>query len=103
MGWDEAQFNGIYAYLSAHTHSAPMSFMRMSDHQVDYFFPSVTHADILAVSMEVAIACLRRSMLRMIDQQPEQVSLYQQELLAEAREQDAICPLFKKTAAAGDP
>ena len=28
MGWDERQFSGIYAYLSSHTHSAPMSFMR---------------------------------------------------------------------------
>lgn len=27
MGWNERQFNGVYAYFSAHTHSAPMSFM----------------------------------------------------------------------------
>ena len=95
MGWNEAQFNGVYAYLSAHTHSAPVSFMRMQDHQVDYFFPSATQFDMLGVSMEVAIACLRRAMLRIIDQQPEQMSLYQQELLTAAREQDTSCPLFE--------
>jgi hypothetical protein len=99
MGWDEAQFSGVYAYLSAHTHSAPMSFMRMADHQIDYFVPRETPTNILAVSMEVAMACLRRSMLRMIDQQPEQISLYQRELMAEARQQDATCPLFKKAGA----
>ena len=99
MGWHDAYFNGIYAYLSAHTNSAPMSYMRIVDHQIDYFFPSEMQTDILAVSMEVAIACLRRLMLRMIDQQPDQISLYQQELLAETREEDATCPFFKNTEA----
>lgn len=96
MGWNEAQFNGVYAYLSAHTHSAPMSFMRMADHQIDYFSPSEAQTGIVAVSMEVAIACLRRTMLRMIDEVPDQILLYQQELLADARKKDAACPLFKK-------
>jgi hypothetical protein len=95
MGWDETRFNGVYAYFSAHAHSAPMSFMRMPDHEIDYFFPSEMQTDVLALSMEVAMACLRRSMLRMIDQHPEQISVYHPELLAEAREQDAACPLFK--------
>jgi len=76
-----------------------MSFMRMPDHQIDYFSPSEAQTDIVAISMEVAIACLRRSMLRMIDQHPNQISLYQRELLAEAREQDATCPLFNKAVA----
>ena len=94
MGWNERQFNSVYAYFSAHAHSAPMSFMRMADHGIDYYFPSETQAEILALSLEVAIACLRRSMLRMIDQHPEQISTYHPELLAEARDQDAACPLF---------
>jgi hypothetical protein len=94
MGWDENQFNGVYAYFSAHAHSAPMSFMRMADHGIDYFYPSEAQTGILALPMEVAIACLRRSMLRTIDRHPEQISEYHPELLAEARAEDAACPLF---------
>lgn len=94
MGWNERQFNGVYAYFSAHTHSAPMSFMRMEHHRIDYYFPSKPQTEILALSMEVAIACLRRSMLRTIDQHPKQISNYHPELLAEAREKDAGCPFF---------
>jgi len=100
MGWNDRQFNAVYAYLSSHAHSAPMSFMRMKDHKIDYFFPSETQAQILALSMEVTIACLRRSMLRMIDRVPAQVDLYQPELLADARALDAACPLFSPP---GDP
>lgn len=33
-------------------------------------------------------------MLRTIDQHPEQISNFHPKLLAEAREQDAACPLF---------
>ena len=58
MGWDETQFTGVYAYFSAHTHSAPMSFVRMADHGIDYYQPSSAQIDILALSMEVSIACL---------------------------------------------
>jgi hypothetical protein len=97
MGWNESKFTGIYAYFSAHAHSAPMSFVRMADHKIDYFFPSETQTDILALSTETAIACLRRTMLRMIDQQPSQLGLYHPELLAEARELDLQSPLFNPT------
>lgn len=96
MGWDDTQFNGVYAYFSAHTHSAPMSFVRMEDHSIDYFFPSQTQIDSLALSMEVATGCLRRSMLRIIDREPDQLSEYQPELLAKARADDAEFFLFKK-------
>ncbi|MBL0914987.1 MAG: hypothetical protein IBJ13_05570 [Sphingopyxis sp.] len=34
MGWNDRQFNGVYAYFSAHAHSAPMSFMRMEHHKM---------------------------------------------------------------------
>jgi hypothetical protein len=96
MGWDEDKFNGVYAYFSAHTHSAPMSFMRMRDHQIDYFFPSEAQTEVVALSMDVAIACLRRSMLLMIDEQPEQIPLYHQGLLTEARNADANSHLFRQ-------
>ncbi len=96
MGWDEDQFSGVYAYLSAHTHSAPVSFTRMADHRIDYFFPSKAQIEILLLPMEVAIACLRRSILRMIDQHPEQMMEYHPEILAEARRLDASSPLFRR-------
>lgn len=99
MGWDEAQFSGVYAYFSAHAHSAPMSFMRMADHKIDYFFPSEAQVGVLALPIQVAIACLRRSMLRMIDQHPEQISNFHPELLAEARDLDNACPFFLRVQA----
>ena len=99
MGWNERQFNGIYAYLSAHAHSAPVSFIRMEHHQIDYYFPSAAQTDILTLVIEVAIACLRRSTLRMIDQQPEQIADYHPQLLIEAREQDAACSFFANAVA----
>lgn len=97
MGWDERQFTGVYAYFSAHTHSAPMSFVRMADHNVDYYQPSRAQIEILALSMEVSIACLRRAMLRTIDRHPEQLHLYHPDLLSEARLADERCPFFAGT------
>ncbi|NQE64532.1 hypothetical protein E1H18_4788 [Caulobacter sp. RHG1] len=96
MGWDEDQFTAIYAYLSAHAHSAPVSFMRMREHQIDYMAPSETQMETLAISMQVAISCLRRVLVRQIDLQPDQVGEYQPDLLAEARTEDAACPFFNR-------
>ena len=77
-----------------------MSFMRMKQHEIDYFYPSKTQTDILSLSMEVAMACLRRSLLRMIDLQPEDIDAeYHPEVLARTREEDAECPFFAKVAA----
>ena len=100
MGWEEKQFSGVYAYFSSHTHFAPMSFMRMEQHEIDYFYPSKTQTDILSLSMEVAMACLRRSLLRMIDLRPEDIDAeYHPDVLARTREEDAECPFFAKIAA----
>jgi len=95
MGWEESQLTAVYAYFSAHTHSAPMSFMRTADHKIDYFFPSEKQIAVLTLSMEVAIACLRRSTLRMIAKHPEQISEYHPGILTETRELDASVPFFK--------
>ncbi|WBH15768.1 hypothetical protein [Sphingomonas radiodurans] len=94
MGWNETKFMGIYAYFSAHTHSAPMSFVRMANHEIDYYHPSYAQISTLALSLEVSLACLRRSMLRMIDEHPEQIPLYHPDLLTDARQQDAESPFF---------
>lgn len=94
-GWREEEFMAVYAYLSAHAHSAPVSFMRMKDHGIDYFFPSETQREILVLPMEAAIACLRRAMLSRIDREPHQLDAYHPELLAEAREKDAASPFFQ--------
>ena len=94
MGWNETRLNGVYAYFSAHAHSAPMSFMRMAEHEIDYRYPSDTQIEILGLAMEVAAACLRRSMLRMIECHPEKIGKFHPELLADARAEDAACPFF---------
>ena len=101
MGWDEAQFGGVYAYFSAHTHSAPMSYTRMAEHGIDYFHPSDTQFEIPALSMEVAMACLRRSALRMLEGHPENIGEFHAEILAEAYENDAGCPFFSRPLSVG--
>lgn len=101
MGWDETQFNGAYAYFSAHTHSAPVSFTRMADHGIDYFHPSDTQFEIPALSMEIAMACFRRSMLHMLEGHPEKIAEFHPNLLAEAYADDAGCPFFSKPLQAG--
>jgi hypothetical protein len=73
----------------------------MRQHSVDYLNPSEAQFAILAIAMEAAIACLRRSMLWQIDRAPEQLAEYQQELLAEMRTKDATCPFFKPEPKAG--
>lgn len=59
-GWDADVFTALYGYFSSHLHAAPMSFFRMDDHQVDYFFPNAAQKSIASLGIAVAAASLRR-------------------------------------------
>jgi len=59
-GWDPDVFTALYGYFSAHLHAAPMSFFRMDDHGVDYFFPNAAQKQIASVGIAAAAAALRR-------------------------------------------
>lgn len=52
LGWQVEEFNGMYAYLSAHSHSSPVSFIRMDEHGVDYRNPTRAQKSIAGISLE---------------------------------------------------
>jgi Family of unknown function (DUF5677) len=54
MDWDAADFDATYGYLSSHSHSAPVSFIRLGDHGVDFKKPTRAQQDIASFAMEVA-------------------------------------------------
>jgi hypothetical protein len=94
MGWDPDRLTSIYAYFSAHAHSAPMSFMRMALHKVDYYYPSEAQFNVATFAVEVAIASLRRTSLRRMDQHPELVDRFPLALVEEFRKEDANSAVF---------
>jgi Family of unknown function (DUF5677) len=63
-GWDQEIFMSFYNYFSAQSHSAPMSFMRFSQHNIDYFAPSGPQKSLVDVAICVATACLIRVSIR---------------------------------------
>jgi Family of unknown function (DUF5677) len=54
MKWDLDQFDFIYAYLSSHTHSSPVSFLRLGEHRVDFRMPTDQQFALSALSLEWA-------------------------------------------------
>ncbi len=40
MDWDVDDFSSVYAYLSSHAHSSPVSFIRLGKHGVDFLKPT---------------------------------------------------------------
>lgn len=60
VGWDADVFTALYGYFSSHLHAAPMSFFRMDDHRIDYFFPNEAQKQIASVGIATAAAALRR-------------------------------------------
>jgi hypothetical protein len=94
FGWEESRFGSIYGYLSDHVHSTPMSFMRMKEHEIDYYFPGEAQHSTAVLAIELSAACLRRSIMRQIDKHPEQLDKYHPEIVAEVRESDKSGKLF---------
>ncbi len=64
MGWDGDHLNALYAYLSAHSHSTPMSFFRAREHAIDYYNPSEMQFAGATMAVEIAVGCLLRCALR---------------------------------------
>ena len=93
-GWREETFLALYNYFSAHMHTAPMSYMRMRTHTVDYFAASEAQYASARMAMIVSVACLRRVSLHCLDRQPGAHSQFSTEHLASVRQQDADCNVF---------
>jgi hypothetical protein len=54
MEWEVADFDAAYGYLSAHSHSAPVSFTRLAEHGVDFKRPTRAQRDIASFGLEVS-------------------------------------------------
>jgi len=70
-GWDPDRFDGVYAYLSVHSHSAPTSFYRTEKHQINFSKPSDYQFGLAAFSLEHADQSIRAACKRLIDVFPE--------------------------------
>jgi hypothetical protein len=96
-GWDADRFLALYNYFSAHLHGAPMSFIRMRVHRVDYFNPSEAQQQTAAFAIEVATACLRRITLRHLRDFDWQSDSLLRVTLEQIRRDDADCAVFCPT------
>lgn len=97
-GWRSENFVAIYSYLSAQSHSAPMSYLRMRLHSIDYFKPSEYQYGVAGLAIEISAACLRRVTVRYLDehieQHPETKSKFPLKFLDEVHRDDASCDIF---------
>jgi hypothetical protein len=66
-GWDVDQFDGVYAYLSGHSHSAPISFYRIGQHGIDFSRPSGHQFGLAGFAIEHADQCIGAACKRLID------------------------------------
>lgn len=73
MRWNEERFDAIYSYFSTHTHTTPMSFVRMRRHQVDFMNPSDFQYSVASFAIDVATICVRRSIISVVRRYPEYI------------------------------
>jgi hypothetical protein len=69
-GISEKTFNSVYGYLSAHSHSLPISLFRSRNHKIDYFEPSDVQQNMVAFAIAVALPCLLSASFSRIDSEP---------------------------------
>jgi hypothetical protein len=100
VGWDSDIFNALYSYFSAHSHSSPMSFIRMKEHGVDYFLPSDAQFDMAKLAITVATGCLRRVTLRHLDSSPTKIDRFSQAVVDNLRRDDREATFFAPAAQA---
>jgi len=66
-GWDLNRFNGVYAYLSVHSHSAPVSFYRTETHQINFSKPSNHQFALAGFALEHADQSIGAACKRLVD------------------------------------
>ena len=93
-GWNPDVFTALYGYFSAHLHAAPMSFFRMDDHRVDYFYPNDAQKQIASAGIATAAAALRRLSLLHLGDLDYSGHPTLSAVTAGMREADAACEVF---------
>ena len=70
-GWDVGRFDFVYAYLSTHTHSSPVSFFRTHIHGIDFDSPSEHQYSLSGFALEHAAQSLGSASKRMLELYPD--------------------------------
>jgi hypothetical protein len=94
FGWNGERFTSLYSYLSSHSHTSPMSYMRTREHKIDYLQPGDAQRGGAAFAIEIAIACIRRVVIHTIDLVPNQKGLYPNSFVDMLRSEDAESAVF---------
>jgi len=71
VGWNFRKYLALYSYLSAHSHTSPMSFFRMKKHKVNFSDPSEAQRAAVGTALGVAEYCLLNTSLAYLDTQPD--------------------------------
>jgi Family of unknown function (DUF5677) len=71
VGWNFRKYLALYSYLSAHSHTSPMSFFRMKKHEVNFSEPSEAQRAAVVTALGVAEYCLLNTSLAYLDTQPD--------------------------------
>jgi hypothetical protein len=95
VGWASENFNSLYSYFSAHSHSSPMSFMRMREHKTDYVSPKEAQYAMARLAIFVATSCLRRVTLRQLESHPQKISAFPASFVEEMKLEDAFEEVFR--------
>lgn len=72
-GWDKHEFDGTYTYLSQHSHSAPVSFLRMAEHNINFSNPSDAQLAISSLALQVSQRSLNVCSRRIAELYPSKV------------------------------
>ena len=94
-GWEDAQFQAIYGYLSTHTHSAPMSFMRLKRHNINFSSPGEAQFSMVGLAINVAEHCLLRTSMDYLDRVPHKRSEFDPKELTEFRQEIESSTILK--------
>jgi len=71
MNWGVEDFNSAYAYLSAHAHSSPVSFIRLAEHGIDFKSPTGAQYATAAIAIEIAGNALEFATERIVSLFPD--------------------------------
>lgn len=91
VGWDVGHFNAIYAYLSSHSHSSPVSFVRAHTHGVDFEKPSGAQLVTAGLALEhaqIALATASERTLKLFPNETKKLPFANDILVKIAKERE---------------
>jgi len=83
MKWDIKDFNSAYAYLSAHAHGSPVTFIRLSEHGVDFKEPTAAQYAVAGLAIEYARNVLKLATAQILGLFPDATTIVPEEAFQE--------------------